>query len=293
MLRKFLVAIGLIFSGLLLALVYSINMMINRPVLIAAGTLADKGYREFTAVTSDGIKIYACFYEGATGADTIVLCHGHGVDSRMMNDMVRFLRNAGYGILLFDFRAHGRSDGRITSIGLHEWQDIKAAIAAAKKLGFIADGSKLAAYGRSMGAAALINGAAKLPEIDAFVLESSFERLRNIAARDAGRRLKLPDSIFTDIVFWITGKVTGIDYLANNPAERIRDLVERPVFLIHDENDYRADVQAFNMLKEQLPEAETWIAPDAWHVCAHQRQPVAFENRFLDFLFRSGIRGII
>lgn len=291
MIRKILCITGLIFSGLSLALVYTINQMINRPMLASPGVLSDKDYSEFSAISEDGIKIFAVHYQGAPDAGTVLLCHGHGVDLGRMNDMVKFLRVAGYGILLFDFRAHGRSGGKICTIGVHEWKDIKAVLTEARKLGYINEKTRLAAYGRSMGAATLINGSAELPEIKAFILESSFERLRRIAARDAWNVLKLPDTFLTDVGFWLTGLVTGVDYASNNPEEKTRGISNRAVFLIHDEKDHRANLEAFSSLKGRLPQAVTWSVPDAWHVCAHQKAPVEFENRFLNFLFKSGVPG--
>lgn len=290
-LRKILYVIGLVFSGLVVLLAYTINQMISRPDLASPGRLSDSDFTEFTARTEDGIDIYALHYQGAPDAGTVLLCHGHGVNLKRMDDMVKFLRRAGYSLLMFDFRAHGRSGGKYCTIGLHEWKDIRAVLNAAREKGFLPDSSPLAAYGRSMGAATLINGSENLPEIRAFIVESSFERLRKIAARDAWRFCRLPDTFLSDVVFWLTYQVTGIDYISNNPEEKTRGISNRPVFLIHDENDPRADRQAFESLKGRLPQAQTWEVKDAWHVCAHHKAPVEFEMRFLNFLHASGVPG--
>ena len=223
-LRIFFYAFGLVFSGVCILLTYTINQMINRPVLASAGRLSDNEFTEFTAKTEDGVQIYALHYQGAPEAGTVLLCHGHGVNLMRMDDMVKFLRRAGYSIIMFDFRAHGRSGGKYCSIGLHEWKDIKAVIAAAKEKGYLTETSALAAYGRSMGAATLINGSENLPEIKAFILESSFERLRKVAARDAWLNFSLPDTFLSDVVFWLTYQVTGINYLSNNPPLGVRYL---------------------------------------------------------------------
>ncbi len=208
-----------------------------------------------------------------------------------MDDMVGFLRTAGYNLLLLDFRAHGRSGGKICPIGLHEWKDIKAVLTKAKELGYWTENSALAAYGRSMGAATLINGAAQLPEIKAFVLEASFARLRLVAANDAYNTIWLPDTPLSDLAFWLIGMITGIDYASNQPVEQAKHLADRAVFLIHDELDRRADLAQFEMLKKSMPHASSWISPESWHVCAHKKNPVEFEGRFLDFLYQSGIAG--
>ncbi|PKL51284.1 MAG: hypothetical protein CVV42_00095 [Candidatus Riflebacteria bacterium HGW-Riflebacteria-2] len=291
MLKKVLYIV--IFSAglLLLAMVYLINTVINRPNFVAPGKLSDPDFKEFSAVSADGIKIHAVFYPGVASAGTVLLCHGHGVNHIYMDDMVGFLRTAGYNVLMLDFRAHGLSGGTLCPIGLHEWQDIRAVLAKAKELGYWQENSALAAYGRSMGAATLINGAAELPEIKAFILESSFARLRLVAANDAYNTIWLPDTPFSDLAFWLIGMVTGIDYAGNQPVEQAKNLANRAVLLIHDELDSRADLAQFEMLKNSMPHARAWVSPNSWHVCAHKVNPAEFEGKFLDFLYDSGIPG--
>ena len=291
MLRKILYLIGLICAGMAIMLVYLINNVINRPNFVAPGQLSDSDYKEFTATSKDGINIHAVFYTGADNADTVLLCHGHGVNLNYMNDMVKFLRVAGYNILLLDFRAHGRSGGRLCSIGLLEWQDIRAVLTKARELDYLKPAAVVAAYGRSMGAASLINGASELPEIKAFILESSFARLRLVAANDAYHTAMLPDTPLSDLAFWLVSRITGINYAGNQPVEQGKNLADRAVWLIHDELDSRADLKQFEMLKKSMPHASTWISPNSWHVCAHKKNPGEFEGRFLDFLYKSGVAG--
>lgn len=291
MMRKALYILGLLLSGLFLGLVYTINQMIYRPLLAPPLALSDKEFTEFKTVSEDGVSLMGYFYKGLPEAGIILLCHGHGVDHGRMNDMVKFLRKAGYGLLLFDFRAHGRSGGELCTIGQNEWKDVKAVLTEARKLGYISDGQNIAAYGRSMGAATLINGSSELPEIKAFVLESSFEDLRKIAARDAWYNLRLPDTFLTDIGFWLTDLFTGADYSNNKPMNKTIGISNRAVFLIHDGRDHRANSEAFETLKARLPQAVTWSVAGAYHVCAHQTSPVEFENRFLNFLYSSGVQG--
>lgn len=291
MLRKLLYLACFIGGLLCLTLVYLVNTVINRPDFVAPGQLSDSDNKDFTATSSDGISIHATFYEGAANSDTVLLCHGHGVNLNYMDDMVKFLRVAGYNLLMLDFRAHGRSGGQLCSIGLHEWQDIRAVLDKARELGYLREDSSIAAYGRSMGAATLINGAVKLPEIKAFILESSFARLRLVAANDAYNVMWLPDTPLSDLAIWLVGKFTGIDYAGNQPVEQAKHLADRAVFLIHDELDSRADLAQFEMLKKSMPHARTWVSPGSWHVCAHKKNPGEFEGKLLDFLFSAGIVG--
>ncbi|HNX75089.1 MAG TPA: alpha/beta hydrolase [Candidatus Rifleibacterium sp.] len=290
-LRKILIIAGMLVTAVVAVIAHTVSLMIVRPNLCSPGRLSDAGNVAFKALTDDGIEIHAIHYPGAAEAGTILLCHGHGANMTNMNDMIAFLRKAGYGLLLLDFRAHGLSGGEYTTIGQIEWRDIKAVLNAAREKGFITENTPLAAYGRSMGAATLINGAENLPEIKAFILESSFEKLRKIAARDAWNFMYIPDTFLIDVAFAVVRQITGIDYFNNAPEEKTRGISNRAVYLIHDEKDARATRVAFDSLKSRLPQAQTWEVKDAWHVCAHHRAPVEFEMRFLNFLYQAGVPG--
>ena len=289
MMKKAVRILILVVVSIVACLFYVIYLMVCRPDLLPEKILEDKDYEQFTALTEDGIKINSYFYKGKPESGTILLCHGHGVTHGYMGDLISFLKKEGYSILLFDFRAHGKSTGKLCTIGINEGKDVIAVLKEATKKGFIAKSSKIAGFGRSMGAATLINHADKLPQIKAFILESSFEKLRRIAARDAWNNLFVPDTFVTDIFFKLLDSVTGVKYSNNNPVEKISGIGSRPVFIIHDADDRRANTEAFNALKAKLPHAITWVAKDTRHVQAHSVHPEEFEKRFLKFLQDSNI----
>ena len=285
--KSFIALLCLSIIGLIVFIAYMVNLMLNRPQFGKIKPLENKNYKKFEAKNENGHKINALFYPANKSDTVVLLCHGHGVSLNQMGDMVEFLLNNNAAIILFDFRAHGKSEGKLCTIGSKEPNDIKQVIKAARKEGFISDTTKLIAYGRSMGAASLINGSKELTEIEAFILESSFERLRNIAARDAWHHLKIPDCFLIDLAFAITDFVTSENYRNNNPVEKITGIGDRPAMLIHDELDHRANLDAFNALKKQLPNAETYVVKDARHVQAHPIDKEIFEKKFMDFLKRN------
>jgi pimeloyl-ACP methyl ester carboxylesterase len=284
LLKKLLWAMALVVFAFVCFVGYLINLMINRPMLGRLKELKDESFTQFWVKNENGHKINAMFYPGKPENGVVVLCHGHGVAAGNLDDMVPFLKKAGVGILLFDFRAHGKSEGRLCTIGLHEHNDIKQVLKAAKDEGLITDNTKVAAYGRSMGAASLINGSAGLSEVDAFILESSFEELRKIAARDARHNVGVPDTFLIDLTFWVVEKITSVPYLQNKPVEKIAGIGSRPTMLIHDELDHRANEDAFAALHAALPAAQTFVASGARHVQAHKIHEAEFERLFLQFL---------
>jgi len=243
----------------------------------------------FVARNADGNKISASWYPGNASAGAVLLCHGHSANHLHMMDMAGFLHTVGYNILAFDFRAHGLSEGRFTSIGLLEWQDVAAVIDTAETKGLLPTSMPLAAYGRSMGAATLANGSGRLGRINAFLLESSFADLRIIGGRDVARMSGIPDTFLLDWIFTLARWRTGIDYASNRPVEGIKGIGNRPLLLIHDALDTRATREDHDRLKAAVSHAQELIMPDAWHIQGHQPPPAPFEPIVLEFLRSSGI----
>lgn len=86
---------------------------------------------------------------------TIVMGHGYASRWTSMAPLAQALRQSGYHVFLFDFRAHGRSTGSETTFGLEEGRDIAAAVQYVKTH-YPQQSQRLFYYGHSMGAAALM-----------------------------------------------------------------------------------------------------------------------------------------
>src|SRR5690625_4310952 len=148
---------------------------------------------EFFSV-EDEVRLSGWFLpaEGASVADggpgglgsadaTIVMAHGFrgnrletGVPAL---GLAASLVDAGFHVLMFDFRNSGHSDGTVTTLGYHEVKDILGAVAwlqrerpeAARSVGLV---------GYSMGAVTSALAAAREPAVGAIVLDSPFAELR-------------------------------------------------------------------------------------------------------------------
>ncbi|MBF0546968.1 MAG: alpha/beta hydrolase [Candidatus Riflebacteria bacterium] len=247
------------------------------------------GAEAFSTVNPNGHKIPAWFYKGEDKRGTIILCHGHGAESREFAPLIPVLLKMKIGILLCDFRAHGKAGGWFTPIGKYEWIDLKSVIDKAVQNGFLKTGEPIVAYGRSMGAALLANGSSKLPEINGFILESCFAELRIAATRDAKRLFNLSDSFIIDLVFIISQLVTGYEYYSNKPIESVVGIASRPLLLIHDGKDPRATDQDFERFRKKMPAAEILIVPEANHVQSFSVAPLEFEAKLRGILSMSGL----
>src|SRR5262245_21639142 len=108
--------------------------LLSRPVNHSVGAIPTylQG-REIEFESGSGSKLRGWLIQGRKGAGAVVLLHGFRNDRRQMLARASFLSGAGYGVLLFDFQAHGESPGNRITIGYLESRDAQAAVEFVKK----------------------------------------------------------------------------------------------------------------------------------------------------------------
>ena len=187
--------------------------------------------------TGDGTRIAGWYIPAANGSGatsaTVVLAHADGANKSEMLPWADLL-HADYNLVLFDFRNHGQSSGRRTTMGVREAEDLRAV------LDWLEEEKRPASIGVlgvSMGGAAAINEAASDPRVDAVILDSTHATLANALQarldRD-GYPLSLPGA-------WsiLLGGLlrTGEDMSSADPVQAIARYREQPVLIINAGSD--------------------------------------------------------
>jgi len=195
----------------------------------------------------------------------ITLCHGYGASKADLLDIAAALAQAGFHILLFDFRRHGESSGSISSIGYLEQLDLQAAINYIKGQKGLR-GLKIGVYGFSMGAAVAIMTASSSSEIKAIVADSSYTNLEIMAIRTFGSQYHLPSFPFIQLTRALYRAYFGISLAESSPLEKIKLLKGIPVFVINGGKDPRVTLENAHQLFTAAPgEKRIWIVPQASH----------------------------
>ena len=80
--------------------------------------------------TRDGLTLKGWFIPSAKGDPrTILMCHGWGDNKGFLLERTHFMADPGeFNLFYFDNRAHGESEGEITTIGFLETIDFEAAL---------------------------------------------------------------------------------------------------------------------------------------------------------------------
>lgn len=232
---------------------------------------------------SDGLVLRG-WWIPAPGSDrAIIQMHGHGGS---MDPDVQYLpawHDAGYNVLTFDFRAHGRSEGRVITFGYLERRDVQGAIRFLEQ----EKGMRhIALVGFSLGGMVAILSAPVCPEVDAVVEDGAPARIRSalaVWATEHGLPLWLGKIVAWMAVFGASLRL-GANLFRYEPVRWIGRIAPRPLMMIHGELDqYCPD---FDQLLAAARPTEVWRVPDVGHVQASQVYPEEFRRRIVDFLNR-------
>ena len=233
--------------------------------------------------SSDGLLLRGWWIPSPGSERAIIQLHGH---SGSMDPDVQYLpawHAAGLNVLMFDFRAHGRSQGRISTFGYLERRDVQGAVRFVKEKKQM---RRVALVGFSLGGMVSILSAPVCPEVDVVVADGSPARIRS-ALVVWGLEHRLP-AWFIFFPAWLTIVGASLRLGANlfdyEPVRWVGKIAPRPLMIIHGELDqYCPDFE--DLLAAAHP-TEVWRLPNVGHVQASQVYPEEYRSRVVAFLNR-------
>jgi uncharacterized protein len=235
------------------------------------------------ASVGDNVPLSGWLIAGAR-PQTIMIMHGR--DGRRDDPTIgligiaQALHAQGYGLLMFDFRAHGLSGGDRYSLGDWERRDVAGALRFLTSRGV----TSIGALGFSMGAATELRAAPDHPEMRALVLDSAFADLPPIIDMHLTEVSGLP-RLFTPGILLAAG-LYGMDLIDDRPREEMARLGARPVLLIHSKDDEFVPVsQAYELQAAGAgdPNLQVWITSGPLHVRSYKMYPTEYLRRVSAF----------
>ncbi|MBU8898463.1 alpha/beta fold hydrolase [Corallococcus sp. M34] len=244
-----------------------------RPAAVRPEDLAEA--EDVRLRTEDGLQLRGWYLPSRNHA-AVVLAHGLSQTRTDLLPEARVLRDAGYGVLLFDLRAHGESEGAFSTWGDLERRDIRAALAYVRGRPDV-EPARVGALGFSIGSAAVAEVAAQDTGVAAVVLLSPFNTLRLAAAYDF-RRFGVVTESGALMPFWRRG--IALDEVRTQAAvERIRP---RPLFIVAGTEE--SGQPLLDALFAQVaPYAQTWRIQGASHGGFQVTEPQAYPRRLRAF----------
>jgi dipeptidyl aminopeptidase/acylaminoacyl peptidase len=250
-------------------------------------------FEDISFLSLGGVRLAGWFLHGGTGGQgeercrpAILICHGLGASKADFAGLASHLIGAGFHVLLFDFRAHGNSDGFRTSFGHLEQADLQGALRFLKAKAEV-DPERIGVYGFSMGASVAILTAAKDTSIRAVVSDSAFTSLEDQINRVVTALYHLPRIPFYYLSHWIYDLYFWTCLEKVSPINAIAKLSPRPVLLIAGQNDDRMttkDVQ--NLFEAASQPKELWVISDAGHGATLAMAGQTYPERVVSFFKR-------
>jgi uncharacterized protein len=266
----------------------SLNDYLRPPRVTYDTTPASVGlnYRDTTLLTEDGLHLAAWFVPGSR-RETLILVHGLGASRAGLLPMSVDLHVRGYNLMLLDLRAHGQSEGELSTLGVKEVRDIRAAVGYLKTQPEV-DADRIGIYGGSLGGAVALLSAGTMPELRAVVVDSTFASARWVIDHQLHALLNLPDW-FGPLLLTVGSLEAGISPDDAAPAVAAAHLGERSLLIIHGTADGTFDVENARLIYAAASgPRDLWILDGVEHTGAYGRDRVGFINR-LDSFFTSGL----
>ena len=183
-----------------------------------------------------------------------LMFHGFASSKASLLPAAQAFRELGCDALLVDFRGSGESDGRETTIGYREADDVVAACCYAQQQW---PDAPLILYGRSMGAAAALRAIAiGAVEPRALILECPFNRLL-VTTKNRFRAAGLPSFPAAELLVFWGGVQHGYWGFEHNPVD-YASAVACPTLFLHGDRDIRVTANEAREVFDRLPAEKTW-----------------------------------
>ena len=174
-------------------------------------------------------------------ADSPVILYLHGAGGNISSNAMHasHLNKLGYGVLLFDYRGYGQSDGEFPS-EQSVYEDSQTAwkyLTESRQI----DPKRIVVYGHSLGGAIAIDLASKEKQIRGMVVESTFTTLANIAQ---WRYRVYPVKLFLNQTFDSLSKIRGL---------------KMPLLFIHGTSDFSIPDSMSAQLFEASPGDKAFV----------------------------------
>jgi uncharacterized protein len=229
-------------------------------------------FQEVQLVTEDHVKLSAWYTPPKNGA-VILVAHGYG-DKRTEYYYSLFASH-GYGVIAWDFRAHGKSEGEFSSLGYYEVLDAKAAMDFVLAQPGV---EHVGAWGGSMGAVTMIRATAQYPQIEALVADSPFSTLKD------EMDLRVPFPVMRSVIRLFAERASGVTVDSVRPVDDIAHISPRPVFLIQGMSDGMVPLNSAQRLYDAAGEPrQLWTENDVPHLNMYAYYKERYTKRVIKF----------
>jgi hypothetical protein len=244
-------------------------------VVVPAAKLG-AAYENVSFTSSDGLTLRGWYVPSKNHA-AVIAAPGRAGSQKQARMLVRH----GYGVLLFDRRGEGESDGDPNAFGWAADKDMNAAVAFLQQRPDV-DRNRIGGIGLSVGGETLLQTAAESDGLKAIVADGAGSRSirEDLARTGSGKWGEIPTSLVITagtMLFSNHAAPANLKYLVGRIAPR-------PVFFIygeHDQDNVRELTPGYYTIAGESK--AIWEVAGAAHTGGIDAQPREYERRVIGF----------
>lgn len=239
-------------------------------------------YQMVSFPSRDGIRLHGWWMPTTKPIGIAILCHGYLMNRCEPLPVAKALWEVGFHCLVFDFRASGKSEGKIVTIGDKERLDVLSAVDFAQRT---TPNLPIVVYGASMGGAAALLAGAEDERIRAIVADSAYARLSE--AIDDWWRGSLGNGVafLLKPTRWIGAWITRRSPYRVAPEEVVHHIAPRPLLVIHGTHDRLITPRHAQRIYDRAGEPKhLWWAEGCEHVQARFERSDEFYPLVVQFM---------
>ena len=235
-------------------------------------------YEDVQFTTSDGLKLKGWYIPPQNGK-IVIFVHGLGSNRSELLDEAALTVAKGYGALLFDSRASGKSEGTVSTLGDRERLDVHAAVDFVHTRA--GANTPLALFGHSMGAGTVLLTAVEIPNLRAVIAESGYRNVED----NIKTLTRLPPFPFASLVIFFGQREAGVDIKAVRPIDVVARISPAALLFIHgDQDDVISVSNAYALYDAAKEPKQLYIMPGVGHTGFLQAEPERYPKTILTFL---------
>lgn len=242
-------------------------------------------FEAFELQTFDHLRIKGYYRATEQGRPKAVIIFVHGIGGKKEHFMgsAEMLAREGFAGLVFDGRAHGKSEGKYCTYGFKEKRDIQALVKWIQKR---EPGAKIGIWGNSLGGAIALQALAIEPGLSFGIVQSTFTDLEQIVFDYQNRMFRgFGSRYLSDKALRKAGLIADFDPQQVKPLAAAAR-IQQAVLVAHGDQDANISVEYGKSIYQALlsPQKELVIVPGADHFDLFDKGGARLNQRFIDFL---------
>lgn len=279
----FLVAGVLLYLGLVLRNVYRSLNPVRTPILQNPLTQHDIDFEDVVFPSRDGWMLSGWFVSPQNGA-TVIFTHGIGGNRLDLMPVASILAERGFGLLMYDMRAHGRSTGNLGTWGWLEVNDLNGAADYLMTRPEVHP-NRIGAMGFSLGGQVTIRAVSENESVKAVLAEDPSPAVLADHPMPTGFSLrKLINFPALWMVYRLRSAVSGVS-LPTGVLNSIGRISPRPIMLISSGSGRGQELTRIYFDSACEPK-ELWEVPETRHGWIFAIRPEAYQNKVCGFFER-------